>query len=349
MLFGDRDVDDFHDVFRCVNAASGETIWEVTRLAIGALDYGNSPRATPLIVGNRVYFLGALGNLLCIRIADGEVLWERNLHDDFQPAGELPWGYCGSPLYVDGKVIVNPGAEQASLVALQADSGEVVWTTPGEAPSYGSLIACELGGRRQIVGHDSVSLGGWDVETGQRLWTVTPVAPGDFNVPTPLIYHGRLLITTENNGTRLFGFKDNGQINPQPEATCDRLRPDMCTPVVVGNRLFCVKDFLFCLDLSVANPAESSESQQALSKAGLKEQWRIRDPAIGDYAALIASEDRLLIIGEGELLLLNTDGSKTILSRQSVFTDKLPLYSHPAIVGNRLYLRGETQLICIEL
>ena len=53
VLFGDRDLDDFHDVFRCLDAGSGEVLWEVKQLAIGTLDYGNSPRATPLIVGDR--------------------------------------------------------------------------------------------------------------------------------------------------------------------------------------------------------------------------------------------------------------------------------------------------------
>lgn len=334
VVFGDRDVDDFHDVFRCLDANSGETVWELSRLAIGALDYGNSPRATPLIVGPHVYCLGAMGTLLCLQIADGDVVWERDLDDDFDTPDELPWGHCGSPLFVDGKIVVSPGGPQASLVALDAADGKLVWKTPGNAPSYGSLIVAELGGRRQIVGHDAVSLGGWDIDTGKRLWTVMPDAPGDFNVPTPIVYHGQLLITTENNGARLFGFSDDGQIIPQPVAVHERLRPDMSTSVVVADRLFCVKDFLFCLDLSADR---------------LAERWRLRDAAVGDYAAVIASDDRLLVVADGQLLLLKTDGSKGILSRQRVFADGLPLYSHPAIVGDRLYLRGETQLVCIEL
>lgn len=333
VVLGDRDLDDFQDLFRCHDAATGELRWEVQRLAIGALDYGNSPRATPTMIGDQVICSGAMGSLICIGLADGEVLWERNLRDDFGPVGELPWGYCGSPLFVDGKIIVSPGGEAASLVALNPKDGSVIWKTAGVEPGYGSLTAGVLGGRLQIVGHDAVSLGGWDVATGQRLWTVNPDLPGDFNVPTPILYQGGLLVVTENNGLRRYAFDADGQIIPTPEAVFARLHPDMSTPVVVGRHLYCAKKFLHCIDLD----------------AGISEQWRKRDRAIGDYAAIIASADRLLVVGEGELLLLATDGEDQIVARQQIFDQRQPIYSHPAIVGNRLYIRGESKLLCLEL
>jgi outer membrane protein assembly factor BamB len=333
VVFGDRDLDDFHDVFRCLDADTGEPLWEVQRLAIAALDYGNTPRATPLIEGEFVYCLGAHGHLLCIRLADGHVSWEKNFRDEFPLREGLPWGYCGSPLLADGKLIVSPGAAEASLVAIDPDSGVLKWRTAGGSPSYGSLTAGIFGDVKQIVGHDANTLGGWDIETGKRLWTVKPVAEGDFNVPTPIAYNGQLIIATENNGTRRFDFASAGRIVTDPVARNDNLRPDMSTPVVVGNRLFCAKDFLYCLDLD----------------DDLAERWRIRDRAIGDYAAIIASQDRLLVIGKGQLLLLPTDGQRQIIGRQKVFDEKVNVYSHPALVGNRLYIRGESRLLCLQL
>lgn len=335
VIFGDRDDDDFHDVFRCLDADTGDTVWEVQRLAVAALDYGNSPRATPLIAGQHVYCLGAHGNLLCIRIRDGDVVWERNFRDDFPLQVELPWGYCGSPLLTDGKLIVAPGAPDAALVALDASNGEIVWKSAGRPPSHGSLIVATLGGSRQIVGHDKTTLGGWDLATGERLWTVTPVADGDFNVPTPLISKTEagesvLLIATENNGLRSFHFDHSQPGPPVLLAESLKLRTDMSSPIVVGDRLYCVKDFLFCMN-----------------RSDLKEQWRLRDRAIGDYAAVFATQDRLLLIGKGELLLLGTDSGKRILSRQRVFNENQIIYSHPAMVGQRLYIRGEHRLRCL--
>lgn len=46
VLVGDRDLDDFQDVFRCFDARTGQALWQVQHLAIGKLDYGQSSRAT---------------------------------------------------------------------------------------------------------------------------------------------------------------------------------------------------------------------------------------------------------------------------------------------------------------
>lgn len=335
VVFGDRDFADFHDVFRCLDAETGEELWSVQRLAIGRLDYGNSPRATPLIVGDNAVCLGAFGRLICIGLPTGEVVWERDLAAEFPVLADLPWGYCGSPLLVDGKLVMAPGSPEASLIALNPIDGRVIWKSPGSGPSHGSLITLptQQGATAlTIVGHDAESLGAWNAATGARLWAVRPPASGDFNVPTPIPLPGeRLLVTTENNGARLFRLRGSG--DPTMLASQHRLRPDMSTPVVVGDRIYCVNEFLYCLSL----------------KDGLKELWRIRDPAISDYAAILATDERLLIIADGELLLMNVDGSRTIASRQRVFAEKIPLFSHPALVGQRLYLRGEHELVCLQL
>ncbi len=320
-------------MWRCLNAETGEEIWHVDRLAIGALDYGNSPRTTPLIEGDRVYCMGAHGDLLCVSLTDGSVFWEMNLREKFRVTGELPWGYCGSPLLADGCLIVNPGASDASLVGLNAATGMVEWKCPGGPPSYGSFRLMQLGDHQQIVGHDKTTLGGWEPESGRRLWTVTPNRDGDFNVPTADQHDGRLLVATENNGARLYDLNDDGTVKSEPTVTNDRLRPDMSTGVVVNNRFYCVNRFLYCLDLN----------------NDLKELWRIRDPSLADYGSIIASDKRVLVVGKGKLLLLKADGTKSVISSSKIFDENLPLYSHPAIVEDRLYIRGETAIRAIRL
>ena len=81
----------------------------------------------------------------------------------------------------------------------------------------------------------------------------------------------------------------------------------------------------------------------------LRESWRLRDKAFGDYAAMFCSDDRILIVANGELLLIAADGKREILSRQRVFPENLPIYSHPALVGKRMFIRGESALRCIGL
>ena len=148
VVVGDRDAEDRHDVFHGLDAATGERVWTVEYPAEGRLDYGNSPRATPLVHDGRVYLLGAFGHLHCVNLIDGRVLWERHLRHDFVATSELVWGVCSSPLIVDGRLIVNPGGSEASVVALDPVTGDVIW----RAPCGGVLVIRRLGPRRPSAG-----------------------------------------------------------------------------------------------------------------------------------------------------------------------------------------------------
>jgi hypothetical protein len=333
VVFGDRDVDDFQDVWRCVDASTGKELWQIQYFAIGQLDYGNSPRATPLIVNDLVILAGALGDVCCAELATGKIIWQLNLKAKFGAAADLPWGFCASPLLVDDKLILVAGTEDALLLALNPRSGELVWKGAGGKPAYGSLIETTLGNRRQIVGFDAEALRGWDVESGQLLWSLKPEHPGDFHVPTPLVFDGKLIVMSEGNGTRMHRFEENGMIDPQPVASNHRLSPDMSSPVRVGDQLLCVNGLLTGLSLT----------------DGLKLTARHRDVACAEYGSIVTDGERALAFGKGELLLLVVGEKVEVAGRCRLFAENAVIYAHPAMVGDRLYVRGESSLKCIQL
>jgi outer membrane protein assembly factor BamB len=304
-------------------------------LARGNLDYGNSPRATPLIAGDLALLYGAFGQFHCVELRTGKIVWTKDVRKEFGAEEEMKWGMASSPLIVQGKIILNPGGPQAAIVALEPRTGNVLWKTPGEPAAFASFLHARLGGQEQIVGYDQKSLGGWDVATGKRLWKLTPENENDFNVPTPVVWDGKLILCTENNGTRLYGFDEEGRIQPRPLARNDALAPDMHTPLVVGNRLFGVHQALFCLNLA--------DKLQPL--------WIGEDEAFFEYTTIIATDDKLLITNQrGEVLLVDAKAdSFKIFSRLTVFPDENGVYAHPALVGKRLYLRSSTHVVCLEL
>jgi outer membrane protein assembly factor BamB len=334
VVVSDRDPLDQFDVFTCLNASDGTRLWSVRYPAPGRLDYGNTPRATPLIDQDRVYLLGAFGHLNAVDLATGKVLWKKNLRRDFGASDQLVWGVCSSPIVSNGLLIVNPGGPDASLVALNRDNGEVVWKTPGRSAAFASFVERRTGDSVQVIGYDKESLGGWDVRTGTRLWEILPEVGGDFNVPTPVLIEDRLFVNTENNGGRLFAFGDDGAAQPEPTAVSGDLTHDTQTPVLIGNRLLAVSHGLYCLDAKT-----------------LAMIWKSDDPAFREYAALIASPTRVLALSrEGELLLLDplTD-SLQIVSRWRLTNDKVSVLSHPALVGSRLFVRLGNRLVCFGL
>jgi hypothetical protein len=116
------------------------------------------------------------------------------------------------------------------------------------------------------------------------------------------------------------------------------LAPDTSTPVVTGGRVFGAHGGLHCLD----------------ARDGLRPIWRSDDDkTLGDYASLIADDRRVLVVTmTGELILLDATASASasaIVSRLRAFEDDVEVYSHPALVGTRLYIRGGDSVVCIDL
>lgn len=327
---------DSTDAYYCFDARTGKELWRHLNPAPAGkeLDYGNSPRATPLLHGKHVFLTGAFGHLHCLELASGKVIWELDLREEFSVQDERKWGLSSSPLIVDNRLILNPGGKDASLVALDPATGKVLWKTAGAPACYGNLIAATFGGRKQIIGFDLESLGGWDVSTGHRLWRVAPKRRADFHVPTPIVVGDHLLVAWENNGTLLFRFDKKGLIDPNPVATYARLAPDTHTPVVTAGRVFGVWNGLHCLDERTLSPI-----------------WVSRETAFSRYVTLVASDTRVLAITlTGELIHFDPR-SQTFqsLDRIKVLPDEAGLHSHPAFVGTRMYLRGDGELVCIDL
>ena len=322
------------DRFLCLAADSGKILWELAYDASGDMDYGCAPRATPLLIGDRVILLGALGDLHAVSLKDGKILWKKNYILDFD-AVRPTWGWCGSPILVDGKIILQPGSEESSIIALDPASGKVLWKTPGRPTAYSSFIVGTFGGVRQLIGYDEKSLGGWDIKTGRRLWELVPPEEGDFNVPTPVDFDGKLLVTTENNGTRIYQFANDGTIEKTPVAQNGKLVPDCSTAVLSGGRVFGVYDAIFCLD-----PKNELDTVVRLTAKDCR-----------SYTSLIASEDRVLVVTmSGRLILVDTTAEKPkIVSEVEIFDDAGESYSHPALVGTRLYLRSGASVRCVEL
>ena len=117
--------------------------------------------------------------------------------------------------------------------------------------------------------------------------------------------------------------------------TCEQVFQVIGTPLVVGRRAFCAWGPLYCLDLD----------------QDLATLWTAEEPAVSTYASLLGGPNRVLVVGAaGELILVNASSDQyQVVSRLKVFSQGAELYAHPALVGDRLYIRGETELTCLNL
>ena len=93
LVVSDKNAAQTEDVWRCLDAATGEPVWTLAYPAAGEMDYTGSPRATPVVAEGRVYLLGAFGELVCAELATGKVVWRQNLVKRY--GGKVPvWGFC---------------------------------------------------------------------------------------------------------------------------------------------------------------------------------------------------------------------------------------------------------------
>lgn len=74
-IVSDREVMDTTDVFKCFKATDGKEAWEYRYPAFSRLDFGNSLRVTPLIHDGMVFVYGAQGQIACLELTTGKVVW----------------------------------------------------------------------------------------------------------------------------------------------------------------------------------------------------------------------------------------------------------------------------------
>jgi outer membrane protein assembly factor BamB len=329
VIVSSRNGADSHDLFFSLDPETGVELWSYSYEAPGSLDYGPSPRATPLICDPYVITLGAFGNLACLDIDTGEPLWTRNLVRDFQ--GMLPtWGFCCSPVLLDGQLIVMPGGAATTVVALDLETGDLVWRGSGTKVGYSAPVIRRDADHTDIIGYEQNRLTAWDARTGEVRWSLKPSWKGDFNVPTPLLAGNRLILSTENNGTRLYEFHANGELALDAKAVNEDLAPDTHSPIVIGDIVLGVQGSLIALS----------------ANEGLRQLWSLDDKIFTSHCSLMADDSHLLVVSENsDVLLLSIDqqGARK-LGQFRANPQARSMLAHPAIAGQTLFLRSADSL-----
>jgi len=173
----------------CYELRTGRERWTHGEPVRFSASHGDGPRSTPTIVDGRVYVMGATGLLTCLDGATGNVNWQQETLAD--PANQnLIWGMSGSPLVVDGIVIVTPGgAPGRSIVAYRCDDGSFLWSAGDDMAAYASPMLVDLAGRPQILSFNGDGLRGHDAANGTPLWLHPWITHGSsrVNIAQPLV------------------------------------------------------------------------------------------------------------------------------------------------------------------
>jgi outer membrane protein assembly factor BamB len=203
-----------NEFVQALSVEDGKPLWQ-TRLGNVGNPNQQPPypmaRSTPTIEGDVMYVLSSDGDLASLDIATGKIRWQKSLRKDF---GGMPgtWAYAESPL-IDGDVLIaTPGGAQATLVALNKKSGDVVWKSAvpgGDEAGYASAVVVNGGGKKQYVQFLAKGVVGVDTK-GKFLWRYDQTGKGVANMPTPVVKDGYVYSAAQNVGGGLVQLKPSG-------------------------------------------------------------------------------------------------------------------------------------------
>jgi outer membrane protein assembly factor BamB len=199
-------------------------------------------RSTPTIDGDGLYALGSDGDLACLNRHTGEVRWSKNVRTEF---GGKPgeWAYSESPLVDGDAVVVTPGGKEATLVAFDKNTGELLRKMPvpqGDDAAYASIVIFESGGVKQYVQFLAKGLVGMDANTGRFLWRYDRTAEGSpANIGTPVVKDNFVYSGTGRGGGGLIA------VNQTPEGfVVEEKYFDTKLPTAIGGAVL-LGDYLY--------------------------------------------------------------------------------------------------------
>jgi outer membrane protein assembly factor BamB len=322
------------EVVSCFDARTGQRLWRHAYEARYATTIaGEGPRATPSVVDGRVYAVGATGWLTCLRLADGEALWSRNIVKE-HGGRLLEWGFSMSPLVVEDRVIVSVGGtNDHSLVALDPLTGATVWGGGTDTASYSSPIACELAGHPQVVVFNMASVAGHDPATGRVVWE-RPYDRAQVHVAVPLILEGdRVLVSSGyGHGSELYQVAVDGEGIGSAELVWKSRRMKAKFTNLIAH-----DGFIYGLDDGIL---------ACISAATGELQWK--DGRYGHGQMLRVGEHALVTTETGNLILIQLDPEALRpVGEVSIFSGKF--WNPPALAGRYLFLRTDREAVCMEL
>lgn len=355
----------------CLDERTGREIWKHEYPAEYAISYSSGPRCTPIVDGDRVYTLGAMGHLFCLNAADGKPLWSKDFITEYESF--LPqWGFAAHPL-VDGEKLIClvGGSDNRLVVAFDKKTGTELWAVehcPGDF-GYSPPMIYEFGGKRQLVIWHSRAVLGLEPESGRHIWRVEFEIKAGLTAPTARkVGEDRLFVTSFYNGSMLLRVKaDTAEVvwkskakGENPHQTAD-LSSIMPTPAIDGDHVYGVCSYgqLRCIEVNTGKRVwETMKATRGkLTPPRVAEREEPDGGERWSNAFIIPHADRYFLFNEqGDLLIakLSPKGYEE-LSRAHLIdptnTDprRLVVWTHPAFANRCVFVRNDKELVCFDL
>ncbi len=322
-----------------MSATTGETLWEYGYGAsVRRLDTaeGMGPHASPLIVGDRLFTVGIVGDFHAFDKNDGTVLWSHNLWQDFRGTFR-PRGYSSSPIAYGDDILMLVGGRGQAVMAFDQADGSVAWRGGDFNNAQSSPLIIDVDGQEQLVAFMVDFVAGFDPTNGELLWRHTHRTDYGLNITTPVWGDDNVLFVSSayNGGSTAVHLSLHGQLTEVRELwATNRMRVHFGTAMRIGDYVYGSSgDF---------GPSFLS----AIDANGGSVVWRDRAFA---KVSFVYADGKLVVLDEdGDLGLVTVSGQgMEVLARARVFDSRS--WTGPTLVGTTVYVRNHDEIKAFDL
>lgn len=345
----------------CLDADSGATLWQYR------YDWPHEtagvypgPRATPTYAKGRLYFAAPSGFVGCLDADNGDLLWSRNPKVELKGRG-TDFGYSCSPTVVDDKVLLPNGGRGASMIALDATDGSLVWQAGDDAASYTPAFPITLRGRPCVLGYLQNALVCHDIATGELIWRHVLSSGYDEHSAWPIYSEPYLWISSPfQAGSQLLEITNDEDRPLRTVWSSTRMSNDIFSSVLVDGAIY-------GFDLHEAQAKTHRPSRGAFLCQDLmtgEQLWSVGDPRrrftaeksgsdgevrVGHATVIVADRKLILLNDTGELILARVNHEQyEELARVSVLSGEI-CWTQPTLHRKRLFVRNHSRAACIFL
>ncbi|MCA9134096.1 MAG: PQQ-like beta-propeller repeat protein [Planctomycetales bacterium] len=334
----------------CLDAGTGQPLWSAEHAVTYAISYPSGPRCTPLVDGDRLYTLGAEGHLQCFERRTGDILWARELKQEYGTNSAL-WGYASHPLIDGNKLLCLAGGQGTHAVALDKLTGQELWRygTASEQ-GYAPPKIIEAGGVRQLILTSPDYVAAVDPESGKEYWKEEYGASSGSIIMTP-VHAGNYLFVGGYSHRNLMLELDADRAAARP---LFRDRPKLGVSPVNVQPFLQDDNLMIGIDQGGELMAVDIPSGERLWSTG---QPLGKRPVGNGTAFIVKNGSRFLLFTEaGELVMANItregyqelDRTQVIQPTNNAFGRPV-VWSAPAFAQGRMFVRNDEELLCIEL
>ncbi len=291
------------------------------------------PRGTPVIAGDKIYFVSGYGHVICMNEANAEKIWEIDMVRDFG-GDTIRWGYNETPV-IDGDIIYCTPGGKNSVVALNRNTGKMIWTCPGKAElsAYCTPLLFVHNGRKILATHTESHLLGIDAKTGKLLWAQPQTNQWAVHANTPIYHDGGLFFFS--------GYgKGSGKLTLNADGSVVKLAWNNPMDSRMGGAVL--------IDGYIYGSGDNAKEWRAIDWSTGKDMFL--SDTIGKGVS-IAADGKLFCYSEkGELALVNINPAKfDLVSVTRVTKGSEQHWAHPVIHNGVLYLRHGKALIAYKI